>query len=125
MIDNKQFSKAVEPLLSEGSQCSQINLVDQDNLILYDKSLSKEFSKFFDTAGKNLYAKGHQVSLVNENSDSTDINLNKYVDHPSIFKIKQYFNKSTESNFSQITPNDIKKEKKNLDSPKKDSKISQ
>ena len=56
---------------------------------------------------KNLYVKGHQVSLVNENSDPIDINLNKYVDHPSIFKIKEYFNQSTESNFSEITPNNI------------------
>ena len=126
MIDNRQFSKTVEPLLSdEGSQCSQINLVDQDNLILYDKSLSKEFSNFFDTAVKNLYVKGHQVSLVNENSDPIDINLNKYVDHPSIFKIKEYFNKYTESNFLEITPNNIKKQTKNLNNPKKDSKMSQ
>ena len=56
--------------------------------MLYDKSLSKEFSNFFDTAVKNLYLKGHQVSHVNENSDLTDIKLNKYVDHTSIFKIK-------------------------------------
>ena len=68
---------------------------------------------------KNLYVKGHQVSLVNENSDPIDINLNKYVDHSSIFKIKEYFNKSTESNFLEITPNDIKKEIKSLDSSEK------
>ena len=109
----------------EGWQCSQINHVDQDDVILHDKSLSKEFSNFFDTAVKNLYVKGHQVSHVNENSDLTDINLNKYVHHTSIFKIKEYFNKSTESNFSGITPIDISKEIKNLDSPKKDCKISQ
>ena len=74
---------------------------------------------------KNLYVKGHQVSHVNENSDLTDINLNKYVNHTSIFKIKEYFNKSTESNFSGITLIDINKEIKNLDSPKKGCKISQ
>ena len=56
---------------------------------------------------KNLYVKGHQVSLVNENSDPININLNKYVDHSSIFKIKEYFNKS---NLSEVTPNYIKKE---------------
>ena len=88
MNDNRQFSKTVEHFLSdEGSQCSQINLVDQDNTILYDKSLSKEFSNFFDTAVKNLYVKGPQVSHVKENSDLIDIALNKYDDHPSIFKI--------------------------------------
>ena len=108
MNDNRKFSKTVEPLLSdEGSQSSQINLVDQDNVILYDKSLSKEFSNFFDTVAKNLCVKGPQVSHVNENSDPIDINLNKYVDHSSIFKIKEYFNKS---NLSEVTPNYIKKE---------------
>ena len=109
----------------EGWQCSQINHVDQDDVILYDKSLSKEFSNFFDMAVKNLYVKGHQVSHVNENSDLTDINLNKYVHHTSIFKIKEYFNKSTESNFSGITPIDINRESKNLYSPLKNCKISQ
>ena len=70
---------------------------------------------------KNLYVKWHNVSLVNENSDPTDINLNKYVDHPSIFKIKEYFNKYTDSNFLEITPNNIKKQLKNL-APKKTPK---
>ena len=36
-----------------------------------------------------------------------------------MFKIKECFNKSTESNFSEVTPNDIKKEIKILDSFKK------
>ena len=101
----------------EGWQCSQINHVDQDDVILHDKSLSKKFSNFFDTAVKNLYVKGHQVSHVNENSDLTDINLNKYVHHTSIFKIKEYFNISTEPNFSGITPTDINKETKNCKIP--------
>ena len=101
----------------EGWQCSQINHVDQDDVILHDKCLSKEFSNFFDTAVTNLYVKGHQVSHVNENSDLTDINLNKYVHHTSIFKLKEYFNKSTEPNFSGITSTDINKETKNCKIP--------
>ena len=70
-------------------------------------------------AVKNLYFKGPQVAHVNENSDPIDISLNKYVDHPSTFKIKEYFNKPTECNFWEVTPNDIKKEIKNLDHSKK------
>ena len=59
MNDNRQFYKTVEPFLSDTvSQCSEINLVDDDNVMLNDKSLSKEFSNFFDTAVKNLYVKG-------------------------------------------------------------------
>ena len=108
MNDNRQFSQTVEPFLSnEGSQCSQINLGDQNNVILYDKSLSKEISNFFDTTVKNLDAKGPQVSHVNENSDPIDITLNKDVDLSKIFKTKEYFSKSIESNFLEVTPNDI------------------
>ena len=110
--DNRRFWKTVEPFLSHE------NLGDQDNVISDDKSLSKEFSNFFDTTVKNLDAKGPQVSHVNEDSDPIDIALNKYVGHPSIFKIKEYFNEPTECNFSEVIPNDIKIEIKNLDSSK-------
>ena len=108
MNDDEQFLQIFAPFLSnEGSQCSQINLGDQDNVIPYDKKFSKEFSNFSDTAVKNLDVKGPQVSHVNENSDPIDITLNKYVDLSKIFKTKEYFNKSTESNFLEVTPNDI------------------
>ena len=67
---------------------------------------------------KNSDVKGPQVSHVNEDSGPVDIALNKYVGHPSIFKIKEYFNEPNECNFSEVIPNDIKKEIKNLDSSK-------
>ena len=70
-------------------------------------------------AVKNLGVKGPQVCHVNKNSDPIDIALNKYVDHPNIFKIKEYFIQSTESSFSVVKPKDIKKEIKSLDSSKK------
>ena len=63
---------------------------------------------------ENLDVKGPQVSHVNEKSGTIDIALNKYVDHPSMFK--EYFNKRTECNFSGVTPNYINKEIKDLDS---------
>ena len=78
MNDNRQFWKTVIPfLLDDGSQCSQINLFDQDNVISYDKSLSEKFSNFFDTAVKNFDIKGPQISHVNENYNPIDFALNK------------------------------------------------
>ena len=68
---------------------------------------------------KNLDVKGPQVSHVNEGSDPIDIALNRCVVHPSIFKIKKYFNEPIECNSSEVMPNDIKKEIQNLDSSKK------
>ena len=50
MVLENSFGK---PFLSDkGSQCSQINLAYQDNIIFDGKNLSKEFSNFFDTAVK-------------------------------------------------------------------------
>ena len=46
------------------------------------------------------------MSHVNEDSD---IALNKYIYHPSILKIKEYFNEHSEFNFSEVIPNDIEK----------------
>ena len=108
--DNRQFWKTVEPFLSDkGSQCSQINLVDEDNVISDEKGLSKEFVNFFNMAVKNLDAKGPQVFHVNKDSKPIDITVNKCVDHPSIFKINEYFNGLIESNFLEAILNDIKK----------------
>ena len=75
----------------KGLQCSQINLVDQDNLISDYKSLSKEFSNFFDTAVKNFDIKGPQIFHVNEDSDPIHFVLNKlcrssqYTENKGIF----------------------------------------
>ena len=76
MNDNRWFWKIVKPFLSnDGSQCSRINLVDQDNVISDDTSVSKRFSNLFNTAVKNLDVKGPQVFHVNEDSDPIDIAL--------------------------------------------------
>ena len=83
-------------------------------MISDDKSLSKEFSNFFDTRVKNLDVKGPQVSHVHEDSHHIVIALNKYVRHPSIFKRKEYFNEPSGCNFLEVIPNDIEKEIKKL-----------
>ena len=55
-----------------------------------------------------------QVCPVNEDSDLIDIGLNKYANHLSLLKIKEYFNEPTKFNFSEVIPNDIEKETKKL-----------
>ena len=67
----------------------------------------------------NLDVNGPQVSNVNEDPDSIDIALNKYVDHPIILKTKEYFNEPTEFNFPEVIPHDFEEEIKKLDSSKK------
>ena len=45
--------------------------------------------------------------------------LNKYVNHSSILKIKEYFHEHTEFNFLGLIPNDIEKEITNVDNSKR------
>ena len=102
--------ETVKPFLSDkGSQCSQINLADQENIKSDDKTLSKAFSNFFDKVVENIGIITPQVCFVNEDSDHIDIAVNKYAYHPSILKIKEYFKESTEFNFLEEIPNDIEK----------------
>lgn len=42
-----------------------------------------------------------QVWPVNEDSDLINIALNKYANHPSLLKIKEYFNEPAEFSFSE------------------------
>ena len=56
---------------------------------------------------KIYMSKDFRYFMFNENSDPIEIALNKYVNHPSIFKIKEYFNKPTECNFLEVTPDNI------------------
>ena len=68
---------------------------------------------------KNLDIKGSQVSHVNEDSVPVDTALNKYVDHLSILKIKEYINEPTEVYSAEGMPNENVNRIKNLDSSKK------
>ena len=103
----------------KGSQCSQINLVDQDNLISDDKSLSKKFSNFFDTALKNFDIKGRQIFHFNEDSDPIDFVLNKLCRSSWYTEIKEQFNEPIGFNILEVIPNHIEKEiKKNFYGPK-------
>ena len=67
---------------------------------------------------KSFDIKGPQISYVNEDSDPIDLVLINHVDHPSILKIKEYFNEPAEFNFLEVIPNDIEKQIKNFDSSK-------
>ena len=90
--DNWKLRKTVKTLAIKYSQCLQINLVEQDNVISDDKNERKTFSSFFDAAVKNLDIKGPQVYHINKDSGHIHIVLKKYIDHPSILKVMEYCN---------------------------------
>ena len=53
--DNRRFWKTVKPFLSDkGSYISKINLVNKDEVISDDSTLAETFSKYFESAVKNL-----------------------------------------------------------------------
>ena len=53
--DNKRFWRSVKPFLSDkGSYISKINLKKKDEIISDDSTLTETFSKYFESAVKNL-----------------------------------------------------------------------
>ena len=53
--DNRRFWKAVKPFLSDKeSYISKVNLVNKDEVISDDSTLAETFSKYFESAVKNL-----------------------------------------------------------------------
>ena len=54
------------------------------------------------------------MSSINTETDPIDNALNKYVNHPSVLKIKEYFRELDEFNFSPVTLEEMEKEIRNL-----------
>ena len=114
--DNRCFWKTVKPFLSnKGSYISKINLKNKDEVISDDSTLAETFSKYFESAVKNLGVSEEINTRTDfKSSDPVDIALLKYKYHPSISKIKEFIVENvSDFYFSETTieniENDIKK----------------
>ena len=75
--DNRRFWKTVKPFLSDkGSYISKINLVNEGEIISDDLILAETFSKYFESAVKNLGVSEEINTRTDfESSDPVDIYL--------------------------------------------------
>ena len=86
---------------------SKINPVNKDEVISDDSTLVETFSKYFESAVKNLGVSEEINTRTDfESSDPVDIALLKFKYHPSVLKIKEFIGKNvSDFHFSETIKN--------------------
>ena len=112
-MDNQTYWKTIKPYFSDKeSNARQITLLQNDSILTYDKDISKTRNSFFINIAKNLNLKPRKNSFLN------DINgiIAKFGNHISIKEMKESFPNivSGNSNFQEVSRQDVKKEIINL-----------
>ena len=119
IANNKKFWKTVKPFFSDKTvTADDILLIENDKIISDSKSIADIFGEFFSNSVKNLKI---------ENSDAFDNQtpkytlkdpvknaIEKYKEHPSILKIKEYFPNSKKFVFQKTNLEEITNEINNL-----------
>ena len=120
VADNKQFWRAVKPLLSDKVKSSEkITLVEGEEIINDDGENVEILNTFFSNAIKTLKITEYQEtdSLANSISYPIFKVILKYRNHPSIVAIKN-LNKASRFDFSRVSVQDVVKEIKKLSTRK-------
>ena len=120
VADNKQFWRAVKPLLSDKVKSSEkITLVEGEEIINDDGENVEILNTFFSNAIKTLKITEYQEtdSLANSISYPIFKVILKYRNHPSIVAIKN-LNKGSRFDFSRVSVQDVVKEIKKLSTRK-------
>ena len=120
VADNKQFWRAVKPLLSDKVKSSEkITLVEEEEIINEDGENVEILNTFFSNAIKTLKITEYQEtdSLASNISYPIFKVILKYRNHPSIVAIKN-LNKASRFDFSRVSVQDVVKEIKKLSTRK-------
>ena len=91
ILDSKEFRKTMRPFLfDKNTVFSQISKEKNNRIISGDFDLSKEFSNFFEDAVKSLNVKPDEfyLSYTEDLSDTIEIAMWKFENHPSVQAIK-------------------------------------
>jgi len=103
VADNKQFWSAIKPLFSDKVKLrNKITLIDNENIISDDKIVAEKLNNFFINAVSNLNIHGFDTCEFIYNKASSKISniKDKFKNHPSILKIKENINISSNNKFS-------------------------
>ena len=120
--DNKKFWQNIKPLFSDKAKVfnKEIILVEDNNITSNDKEVAEKMNIFFLQTIETLDIEPYEYEIEQENqSDDKIINIiNKYKNHPSILKIKEYVVIEEKFSFLEVTENEFYNEINKLD-PKK------
>ena len=104
ITDNKKFWKTLKPSLNDKAKCgsSEINLVENDEILSTDKEIAEAFNNYNSNAVKslNLQCDSEHLSDVSDEADPIERAIKKFKNHPSIINVNQNILKTTNFEFS-------------------------
>ena len=89
-------------------------LVEDNDIISKYEQIADSFWKQFINAVKNLKIPEIEVNNVENISDTIDIAIGKYANHPSVFKIKEKVTGDGEFIFQRVSEEEVLNQFKNL-----------
>ena len=121
ITDNKLFWKTVKPFFSEkhfGKK--KVILVEGDHIISNDKEVAEIMNSFFSNIVDNLEINEYQNEQFSYNCDDNHITniVSKFIDHPSIIKIRETININESFHFMPVNEQQVKEKIKGLDKRK-------
>ena len=107
--DTKPFWKQCKPYFSNKHAVgdSKIMLIENDKMILDNKSVSEKFNNYFSQIVDSLDLYEFPSKPSREYADEIDNIVSKFKTHPSIVKIKKHFKINTSFSFSPTNKDEI------------------
>ncbi len=123
--NDKKFWKTVKPLFSNANTMSEkINLIENGKILSNDEEIAECFNEYFIniTDQMDIYPSLKEEMPVNMTPAQLVVRaVNKYVGHPSIRKIKTFYQNTENFKFSHVIPNEVMRQIEALDTNKSNS----
>ena len=117
--DSKKFWKSIRPLFSDKQKefLKELILVEKDTVTSKENEVAEKMNNYFidavDSLGVVPYLDENDNNIYSRNK--IDMIVSKYVNHPSILKIKEYINVKETFTFSKTTYNELQNKLLKLD----------
>eukprot|EP00794_Sanderia_malayensis_P000652 gene652-1320_t len=123
--NDKKFWKTMKPLFSNVNPMSEkINLIENGKILSNDEEIAECFNEYFINITDEMDIDPSLKENIPENMTPAQLvvrAVNKYVQHPSIRKIKTYYQNTEKFKFSHVIPNEVMRQIEALDTNKSNS----
>ena len=110
VTDNKTFWGSVKPLFSDKQKVQKKFILIEDNeIISSDTDVAEKMNDFFINAVTNLNIEDHflENNCVNDTKTAVEAAIEKFKNHPSILKIKEFYQIQEIFSFNKTSTNEI------------------